>query len=185
MATDKSLHANPRMRVLANRVARMGIWTLDLTEDRVQWSPELEDIFGLERGTFGGTQAAFHALVHAGGSAKTEKGDQVKAWPVATSTASSFATCTAAANGAGWKVGALPTYDDAGKPIRLDGVGIDVTERTLAENMRFRLAAIVESSEDAIISKTLEGVVTSWNAGAVRLFGYTAEEMIGATHNED
>lgn len=55
----------------------------------------------------------------------------------------------------------------------------DITARRQAEEARLRLAAIVTSSDDAIIGKSLDGVVTSWNAGAERLFGYRAEEMIG------
>jgi PAS domain S-box-containing protein len=55
----------------------------------------------------------------------------------------------------------------------------DITERKRTEQLRASLAALVESTDDAVIGKTLAGIVTSWNAGAHRLFGYSAEEMLG------
>ena len=79
-----------------------------------------------------------------------------------------------------------PLFDASGALIGAVNTLVDITDRHEAEQRlreseaRYReIAAIVESSEDAVLTKDLNGVITSWNHGATRIFGYTAEETIG------
>jgi PAS domain S-box-containing protein len=74
---------------------------------------------------------------------------------------------------------AAPMLDRSGVPVGVVLVFRDATEARRADEAKARLAAIVESSQDAIISKTIEGVIRTWNAGAEKIFGYTAAEAVG------
>jgi PAS domain S-box-containing protein len=69
--------------------------------------------------------------------------------------------------------------DSAGRVTRLLGIRMDVTERRQAQERLAHLAAIVESSDDAIIGKALDETIVSWNRGAERIYGYTAGEIVG------
>ena len=72
-----------------------------------------------------------------------------------------------------------PIRDPSGRVIGASKIARDISDRMRNDEIRFRLAAIVDSADDAIISKNLSGIITSWNAGACRMFGYQAEEMVG------
>jgi PAS domain S-box-containing protein len=70
-----------------------------------------------------------------------------------------------------------------GEAVGVQGTARDITERKRAEEARAQLALIVESSDDAIIGKTLDGTILSWNSGAENIYGYAAAEAIGRSVN--
>ena len=72
-----------------------------------------------------------------------------------------------------------PVYDDTGTLVGGSKIARDITNRMKVNSERAMLAAIVENSEDGIISKDLNSIVQTWNNAATKIFGYTAEEMIG------
>ncbi len=77
------------------------------------------------------------------------------------------------------EISTAPILNAAGKAVQTIITSRDVSERKRTDEARARLAAIVDSSQDAIIGKDLNGVVTSWNQGAEKIFGYGSGEMIG------
>ena len=72
-----------------------------------------------------------------------------------------------------------PLFDDRGRLTGAVNLLMDVTEQKQLERSQAHMSAIVESSDDAIISKNLDGIIQSWNKGAERIFGYTAQETVG------
>jgi PAS domain S-box-containing protein len=117
---------------LAMRGGRMGAWVRHLTDDTVEWSHELEELFGVPHGAFGGTEAAFFDFVHPEDRAQIATRAR-RAIADRTDYTIEFRFRHASGEWRWMEGRGQAIYDDAGRPLHLYGIGIDITERRRAE----------------------------------------------------
>ncbi len=178
--TERELRHTRDALAEAQRLARLGSWEWDIPDNRMTWSDELFRIYGLEPGAVIPSNGALLDRVH------PDDRDSVDARnrkAVADGQPFEDVKRCMRADGSEFlmrTVGEVVTGDD-GKLLRMLGVCEDVTVAQEAERAKAELTALFESIDDAIYAATPEGVITSWNPGAERLFGYSAEEAIGRT----
>jgi diguanylate cyclase (GGDEF)-like protein/PAS domain S-box-containing protein len=162
----------------ASRPALHGGWEWDIAANTVAWSDQLFRIFGLEPGavepTYEGFLERFHPDDRDGVDERNRR---------AFADHKPFEDINRALREDGTviviRTSGQVVLDDEGIPLRMVGACEDVTADREADRALAQLASIVESSEDAVIASTPTGVITSWNPGAARLYGYSREEMLG------
>ncbi|HUF93688.1 MAG TPA: ATP-binding protein [Candidatus Limnocylindria bacterium] len=177
-AVEVALHEREERLRLALTAGRMATWDWDVRADTVRWSNDHEALWREHCDTFEGTATAALRYVHAGDrDVLCDTLDRVLKHGGACETEFRVRWPSGADTWIALRGQAMRDGDE--RVVRLLGVATDITERKAAEAKSRELAALVESSEDAIIGKTLEGVIVSWNRGAQRIYGYTEEEARG------
>jgi diguanylate cyclase (GGDEF)-like protein/PAS domain S-box-containing protein len=175
---EEELRRSKEQLAEAQSLARIGSWEWDVAANEVVWSDELYRIYGLEVGEIEPNYAEFLARVHPDDRESVDARNRA-----AFADHKPFEDVKRILRPDGgvflMRTRGQVITDEEGSPVRLIGVCEDVTDSVRAEEASNRLAAIVMSSDDAIVSHSADGVITSWNPGAQRLYGYSAEEAIG------
>jgi len=170
-----------RFRTIFNQAA-VGMAVTDLTGGFIQINQKFADVFGFAIEEL--QQRTFLQLIH--------PLDYLSAQQSLAHLASEDKTdlvlekrCLRKNGAVIWSLSTVTLVKDrAGHAQHLIWIVEDITERKLAEEAQARLVAVIASSDDSIISMTLDGEVLSWNRGAEYMYGYTADEMIGKTTQE-
>jgi PAS domain S-box-containing protein len=162
----------------AERIAKIGNWVLDIPNDHLEWSDQTFDILRIPKSEF---EASYETFIERIDPRDRQKMEAAQRRALAGTETLDIEHRINLLDGTVKMVRQLGEVirDAEGKPLRLMGTVLDITDRKKAEEAQLRLAAIVNSSDDAIIGKTLDGIITSWNPGAEKTFGYTSQEAIG------
>ncbi|MGD8922409.1 MAG: PAS domain S-box protein [Candidatus Zixiibacteriota bacterium] len=163
---------------LAQKLANIGVWDWDIINDRLVWSEEVAPILGLPSQTRETVSQSFFDSVH-----PEDKPRITQAVEACLSEAHHYKE----EHRVVWPDGTVRWVEEIGdvlrnrdgKAVRMVGMIYDVTDQRVAFESKARLAAIVESSSDAMITKAIDGTISTWNLGAERMYGYSAEEIIG------
>lgn len=169
--------ANERLH-LAIEAGSAGGWDFDLRTGKNIWFGKAHAQLGMAHDETLGSVAEFWARVHENDRAHLERALQISKQKHE-EFAEDFRIVWRDGTTHWLRARGRYYYSANGQPERMLGISIDITERKQAEEDKFRHAAIVESYEDAIVSKDLDAKITSWNIGAERIFGYTEAEVIG------
>ncbi len=172
-AGEQALRDSEEMFRLAIRGARMGAWARDMAGDIVRWSADLESVFGLPSGSFGGSEEAFMELVH-----PDDRQRVMSAVRRALSSGSDYQVEFRFRHASGewrWMEGrGRAVYDVAGTPVRLYGIGIDVTDRRRSE---LRLSRLFETNLLGVLYFDIGGGVQDANGEFLRIVGHDREDL--------
>jgi PAS domain S-box-containing protein len=160
----------------AQRMAHIGNWKWDAATDKTHWSEEMYRIFGLSTQELAPCFNQFLNYIHPDDRDCMDK--IINKRSEGLFDVIDYRIILANGEERTVYIRAEAIFNGS-IPIRVKGIVQDITERKKAEEKIQILANIVESSNDAIITESLDGIITSWNKGAEKVYGYLAEEVIG------
>jgi diguanylate cyclase (GGDEF)-like protein/PAS domain S-box-containing protein len=178
-AQEQQIRKREQQLARAQKITHLGSWEWDFVDGNTNWSDELYRIFGLVPASIPASYKGFMERVHPDDREVVKKVVQRalrRRQPIV-----SHDCRIVRPDGSIRKIHGQGEVilDGAGKVISVIGTAHDVTAHRQLDEERARLAQIVESSNDAIFSVSLDDVITSWNKGAEKIFGFTAREIIG------